>query len=129
MCYYKVDAKCGHVGRNYYVVKSFPIIANTKKEAAKIVRGIPRVKHHHKDAIKAIKEITLNEYISLGLQHASDPYFHCKNIQLQRKLCHEEIFEEPQAYKVKQEKSRKKYYYGKTSVKFPKRFDKYVFHT
>ena len=36
--YYKVLAKCGHVGRNNYIEKDFFIKANSGKEAAYRVR-------------------------------------------------------------------------------------------
>lgn len=59
MNYYKVRAKCGHVGRNNYIIKPFFVKANDGKEAAKIVRNTPRVKHDHKYAIIDVKEKNL----------------------------------------------------------------------
>ena len=53
---FEVEAKCGHVGRKYFTLKVFPVKANSRKEAAAIVRNIPRVKHHHKDAILVSKK-------------------------------------------------------------------------
>ena len=49
--YYEVLAKCGHVGKKHYVPVKFAVIAEDGKEAAKMVRYFPRVKHNHKDAI------------------------------------------------------------------------------
>lgn len=48
---YKVIAKCGHVGKGKYIQIAFAVKANDGKEAAKIVRKFPRVKHDKKDAI------------------------------------------------------------------------------
>ena len=62
--YYKVLAKCGHVGRNNYIIKCFYVKANDGEEAAKIVRQKPRVKHHHKDAIRDVIAIELEEYLT-----------------------------------------------------------------
>ena len=55
--YYAVDAKCGHVGINNYIIVKFAVAANSGKEAALKTRFFPRVKHHQKDAIINVKEI------------------------------------------------------------------------
>lgn len=79
--YYKVLAKCGHVGRNRYIIKSFYVKAENGKEAAKIVRDKPRVKHHHKDTIKEVIQIKYEEYIN-GIKIMSDDmYFKVHNRQ------------------------------------------------
>ena len=52
MEFYLVTTKCGHVGKGHYVPITFPIKAENGKEAAKIARMLPRVKHHHWDAIQ-----------------------------------------------------------------------------
>ena len=62
MNYYIVTAKCGHVGKDYYIPIDFPVRAESKTEAAKIVRSFPRVKHHHKDAILGCREASIKEY-------------------------------------------------------------------
>ena len=61
--YYKVLAKCGHVGRHRYITKWFYVKASSGKEAAYIVRYKPRVKHDHKDAIREVVPINYDEYI------------------------------------------------------------------
>lgn len=81
---YKVKAKCGHVGRYNYIIKEFPIIAESMKEAASICRNKPRVKHHHKDAIISVDEITAHSYTELHNRNQQDPYFNASNIQEQR---------------------------------------------
>lgn len=96
MKYFKVVARCGHVGKNKYIDKVFYVKANNKKEAAKIVRNNPRVKHDCKDVIPVpIEEITLEEYCQ-GLKiMEEDPYFHVHNRQDQKILCpdlYKEIF-------------------------------------
>lgn len=118
---YKVTAKCGHVGRNYYVIKSFPVQASDGKEAARIARNIPRVKHHHKDAIISVEEITLAEYYALIRQNNSDPYFSCQNVQDQRKY-EEVIYSEHSQKKNYSEISHKTVYYGKEILRNPKKF-------
>lgn len=84
--YYEVTTKCGHVGKGKYVIISFPVMAKSKKEAAQIARGIPRVKHDHKDAIKEVKEISKERYEILKTNNLLDPYLKCSSIQEQRMI-------------------------------------------
>lgn len=86
MKYYKVVAKCGHVGRGRYIVKSFYVVANDGKEAAAKVRWLPRVKHHWKNAIEAVCEIDKQDYIDGKLAYWNDKYFQAKNSSQQRLL-------------------------------------------
>jgi hypothetical protein len=60
--YFKVLTKCGYVGRHRHMPIYFPIIAESRKEAAKIARTKPRVKKEHKDAILEVVQITKKEY-------------------------------------------------------------------
>lgn len=85
MRYFKVMAKCGHVGRHYYIVKDFYIEANSGKEAAFKVRYLPRVKHDRKDAILSVEVITREEYLTGKAMHAEDPYFQVHSSTEQRK--------------------------------------------
>ena len=84
--YYKVVAKCGHVGRNNYIPIAFAVSAIDGKEAAKLVRNFPRVKHNHKDAILSCIEIPYIDYLELKKINLNDDYLKCKNIQQQRKI-------------------------------------------
>lgn len=86
MKYYRVKAKCGHVGRNHYIIKDFYVKANNGKEAAKQVRYTPRVKHHQKDAIQEVKEISLEEFVLGKRAMAEDMYFKVHNSTEQRSL-------------------------------------------
>ena len=66
---YIVTAKCGHVGRMYYIPIDFPIVATSKKEASKITRQIGRVKHDHGDAIlncRAVSDVEFNKQIEIN---------------------------------------------------------------
>ena len=106
MKYFKVVAKCGHVGRNKYLLKTFYQKAENKKEAAKIVRETARVKHNQKDAIREVEEITLEDYCQGRKVMAEDPYFKVHSKQEQTLLCpgiYETTYEE-----VKSEESHKK---------------------
>lgn len=76
MKYYKVIAKCGHVGMSRYYAGAFYIAADTGKEAAKIVRNRPRVKHEQKDAILELTQISHDDYTQGKLETRSNPYFH-----------------------------------------------------
>ena len=53
--FFEVQAKCGHVGRNNYIVKKFYVKAESAKEAAKVIRSAPRVKHHQKEMLGTVK--------------------------------------------------------------------------
>ena len=76
MKYYIVTAKCGHVGKNKYILIDFPVVAEDGETAAQIVRLIPRVKHDHKDAIKEVKQVDYDLYYERNsLNFGLIPYF------------------------------------------------------
>jgi len=84
--HYKVKAKCGHVGRNNYIVQDFFIVANSRREAAAIVRWMPRVKHHKKDAIFSVEEISFSEYQVGRYLEKHNPYFCATNSSEQKAI-------------------------------------------
>lgn len=81
--FYKVVAKCGHVGRHYYYEGVFYTVAIDGREAARIVRHAGRVKHDHKDAILSVTEITEEEFRAGWREVKNNPYFNCQNKQEQ----------------------------------------------
>ena len=85
MRYYKVLAKCGHVGRHKYILKEFYIEASNGKDAAFKVRYLPRVKHHRKDAILSVEAITEDEYLAGKALQAEDMYFRVHSSTEQRR--------------------------------------------
>ena len=85
MRYYMVTAKCGHVGKGYYIPITFPIRAESAKEAASVTRAFPRVKHDHKDAILSVREADAVEYDDQWTVNNYDPYLMCKNRQDQQR--------------------------------------------
>lgn len=72
--YYEVIAKCGHVGKKHYVPVKFAVIAEDGKEAAKMVRDFPRVKHDHKDAILNVSKIDCERFQEIVEMNGNDPY-------------------------------------------------------
>ena len=86
MEFYLVTTKCGHVGKGHYVPITFPIKAENGKEAAKIARMLPRVKHHHWDAILKCEKVTAEEYMIQLIKNACDPYLHVRSKKEQREL-------------------------------------------
>ena len=82
--YFEVMAKCGHVGKEYYYLGAFYECAESKKQAAEIVRNRPRVKHHHKDAIMSVTEITREEFEAGIERKRTEAYYACTNVQEQR---------------------------------------------
>ena len=87
MKYYLVYVKCGHVGRNRYIVKWFPICAANKKEASKIAINKGRVKHHDKKVVQDIKEIRKEEFYEQIKVFNDDNFHKVHSIQEQRELC------------------------------------------
>lgn len=87
MKYYKIEARCGHVGRNNYIIKSFFLRAEDGKEAALKARKMPRVKHHHKYAIVSVNEIEYDEYLNGLNEISNDSYFLAHNSSEQRAIC------------------------------------------
>lgn len=87
MKYFKVTAKCGHVGKGNYIPIDFPVRAESGKVAAKIVRYIGRVKHHKKDAILGVCEIEFTKYQQLIKENKNNPYLNCHSKQEQKFLC------------------------------------------
>ena len=81
--YYEVIAKCGHVGKKHYVPIKFAVIAKDGKEAAKIIRQFPRVKHDHKDAILNVNKIDYERYLEIVETNYNDPYLKCHSRQEQ----------------------------------------------
>ncbi len=115
--FFKVVAKCGHVGRYNYIIKSFFVKAKTAKEAAFKIRNAPRVKHHHKDAIRSVEEINYEEYVKGVIEMEEDKYFHIHNSSDQKRLQIEGVIREDEnfmqnmydkkeniRYKIKKEK-------------------------
>lgn len=108
MNYYKVVAKCGHVGRGHYIIKDFFIKAEDGKEAAYIVRFRPRVKHHWKNAIVTVTLISKEEFIRGQKLFKSDPYFNVTNSSEQKLLNavdYEQVFEFEKPERKKKDKS------------------------
>lgn len=83
---YAVTTKCGHVKRRRYMKITFPIIAETKKEASEIGRYSPRVKHDHKDAVLDVRQINKKEYDKLEEINSNDPYLKMKNSSMQKDI-------------------------------------------
>ena len=123
--YYSVTAKCGHVGKRYYIPIEFAIRAESAKEAARIARDMPRVKHNHKDAIQSVREISREEYIVLRQRNDSDPYLNCKSIQEQRlnEAIYDRLVEEDQEEERNREgRADTVYYIGKKPIRHVKSF-------
>ena len=123
---YEVEAKFGHVGKNRYVIKTVPVIAPSGVEATAAVRNMPRVKHHHPDAIRQVRVVDAPRYWELVQIHKADPYFHCQSIQEQRALCTElEFFQEQRPERLDRKKhdtGDRDFYVGKQLIRLPRRY-------
>lgn len=111
MRYYEVKAKCGHVKKSKYTVKSFYVSAPSGKEAAERGRWLPRVKHHDKFAIIEVNEITKDECLLGKKTNDMDPYFKCHSKQEQNLKCKDlplQIYEEDKPVPRKKRKNTKR---------------------
>jgi len=82
--FYKVVAKCGHVGRSRYCEKAFFVKAENGRIAAQAVRKMGRVKHDHKDAIRSVDKIDEAGYVAGRQANRNDPFLNSSNVQQQR---------------------------------------------
>ena len=130
--YYKVIAKCGHVGKRRYVPIAFAIKANSRHEASQLVRTFPRVKKQLDDAIISCENISKRQYKDLRRTNNQNPYLRCKthkdqlaiaNLQQQihvneRHYYHKKKVEPPLSYKYRKFKEElgrmvsSNHYYG-----------------
>jgi Fe2+ transport system protein B len=120
---YIVSTKCGHVGSNKYIVIDFAVSAASAKVAARIARNIPRVKHHWKNAIEQVREVTPEEYYNQIKINNEDDYLKSQCIQDQRKNCediiekvHERYTEMTETDKWKKRRERIQYQMKKLDI-------------
>ena len=111
--FFKVVAKCGHVGKRFYYRGEFYVSAESGKAAAAMVRQMPRVKHDHKYAILSVTKIDESEFKQGRTKFACEAYFNCTNQQEQALLWDEispNVYpeEEPPAYMVKNRDGKNK---------------------
>lgn len=126
--YCKVFVKCGHVGVNNCINVWMPVEAENRKEAANIARWLPRVKHHHKDAIIDVVKIDKDEYDELVEINSNDPYLNCHSIQEQNMIedLYERIEDDKSNSSKKKEKIEKHYsVYKNTLVRNVRKYIKY----
>ena len=104
--FYCVTVKCGHVGKGKCIYLNMPIVANSANEAASLARISPRVKHHHKDAIKQVLEVCYSKYLLIVDAYKNNPYTHCHCVQDQRLIegLEKQIVDDP--HFVRKEKTR-----------------------
>lgn len=81
--YFKVVAKCGHVGKGMYFKGQFYVAADSASLAASKTRKFPRVKHDYKDAIISVTEISYKDYLDGQNYEYNRPYYNCQSKQEQ----------------------------------------------
>lgn len=108
--YFKVVAKCGHVGKGYYFEGKFYVMAPTATRAAEKTRKFPRVKHDYKDAIISVESISYQEYLEGQNYEYNRPYYNCLSKQEQLMnwddICQDIHFEDSY-YREEKKKSKK----------------------
>ena len=126
MRYYEVTAKCGHVGRGYYIPIGFAVRAETASEAATVTRTMPRVKHDHKDAILSVREVDVFEYDDLQEVNRYDPYLQCtsrREQMLEYDAIYNRLVEERRSsFYSERELSEKAVYDGKKRIRNVRRY-------
>ena len=109
MNYFKVAAKCGHVGQGHYIIKDFFVKAENGKEAAFQVRFLPRVKHDWKYAIVSVDVIDREDFVRGCELHKNDMYFNVTNSSEQKAygaVDYEQIFDYEEPEKKAKDKDR-----------------------
>lgn len=93
--YFKVVARCGHVGERMYYLVDFYVIAASPTEAAERVKNYPRVKKSNATSgIDSVKRITKEEYEN-GLQEMqANPFLHHNELNEQEQLELEKMIKE-----------------------------------
>lgn len=128
MRYYEVTAKCGHVGRGYYIPIGFAVRAETASDAAAVTRLLPRVKHDHRDAILSVREVDAFEYDDLKQVNRYDPYLQCKSRREQMQeydaICSRLVEESRNRFSGEKELSEKAVYDGKKRIRNVRRYAK-----
>ncbi len=84
--YFKVTAKCGHVGKGNYVPVAFAVKAESRSDASQKVMTFHRVKKHLNDAIISCEEIDRDSYKELMRANKEFKYLHCKCNREQREI-------------------------------------------
>lgn len=84
--YFKVTAKCGHVGKGNYVPVAFAVKAESRSVASQKVMTYHRVKKQLNDAIIFCEEIDRDYYKELMQANKEFKYLHCKCKRQQREI-------------------------------------------
>ena len=122
---FEAVCKGGHVGKSHYVVISFPLMAQSKKDAARIARGLPRVKHDYQDAILNVFKIDKKRYFELIEINNHDPYLHCTCIQDQNAIdLSGRLMDEDRSnhYTSRKEENKKSFYCNKQKIRNQKKY-------
>lgn len=128
---FEVVCKCGHVGRSRYVEIRFPIKAKSGKDAARIAREFPRVKHDRKDAILNVLKIDQKRFFELTEMNNLDPYLHCVCIQDQNLIDISDRLQEEKkdvGFGFRKDRNNKFIYCGKRVIRDQKKYmNRYYF--
>ena len=134
---YAVTAKCGHTGfgTGFFMPITFAVNAETAREAAKLARDFPRVKHDHKDAIIGVHTVQMAEYVNILRTNDFDPYLKARSIQEQRRqISYDDILCRIHKEKVGSPKEESDsgycniiYYLGKAKIRNPRKYHLHYF--
>ena len=122
---FEAVCKCGHVGKSHYVIISFPLMAESRKDAARKARLLPRVKHDYQDAILNVFKINKERYFELVEINNNDPYLHCSCIQDQNMIdLSDRLMDENRSvtHTSRKEENKKTFYCNKKKIRNQKRY-------
>lgn len=122
---FEAVCKCGHVGKTHYVIIRFPLMAQSRKDAARIARQMPRVKHDHQDAILDVIKIDQKRYFELCEINNHDPYLHCTCIQEQNAIdLTDRLMDEDHSnhFTSRKEENKKTFYRNKQKIRNQKKY-------
>lgn len=122
---FEAVCKCGHVGKSHYIPISFPLMAQSKKDAARIARGLPRVKHDHQDAILNVFKIDKKRYFELVETNNRNLYLRCTCIQDQNLIdLSDRLMNEDRSthYTSRKEENKKPFYCNKQKIRNQKKY-------
>lgn len=107
--YFKVTARCGHVGRGLFVPIDFFVMAPSKEDAAAKVKVMPRVKKTiNSQSIIQVEEVNREEYEEGCEEMNNNPYLHHDRITEKDEAMELEMFLSEFVQKVPDKKSWKK---------------------
>lgn len=93
--FFKVEARCGHVGDGMFYPVNFYVTGKNKEEAVEKVKAFPRVKKSNaKSAIISIREIDRDGYEKGQIEMQNNPFLHHNTLNKEQQKQLDELIEQ-----------------------------------